>query len=155
MAPLDMEVFTSPGVDPAVITVGATKVNGTVSRADDTLASYSAKGPTMLDHIVKPDLVAPGNKVVSLLSAQYNSSIHQRQNQITPSYYSSGGSKTVADTNYFMLSGTSMAAAHASGAAALLVAQYPNLTPDQIKAVLMVTATKFGRLSSTSTDAAT
>jgi serine protease AprX len=30
------------------------------------IASYSSKGPTLLDHIVKPDLVAPGNRLVSL-----------------------------------------------------------------------------------------
>ena len=59
--------IVSPGNDPYVITVGATKTNGTPSRLDDSVASYSSKGPTLIDHIVKPDLVAPGNNVVSLL----------------------------------------------------------------------------------------
>ena len=36
---------------------------------DDLLASYSSKGPTLLDHVVKPDLVAPGNGIVSALPA--------------------------------------------------------------------------------------
>ena len=58
----------APGNDPNVITVGATKTNGTPGRLDDTVASYSSKGPTLLDHVVKPDLVAPGNRVVSLAS---------------------------------------------------------------------------------------
>ena len=58
----------APGNDPNVITVGATKTNGTPGRLDDTVASYSSKGPTLLDHIVKPDLVAPGNRIVSLAS---------------------------------------------------------------------------------------
>ena len=53
--------ITSPANDPYVITVGAMKTNGTASRADDTMASYSSKGPTLIDHIVKPDLVAPGD----------------------------------------------------------------------------------------------
>jgi len=48
--------------------VGALKTMGTISRADDAMASYSSKGPTLIDHIVKPDLVAPGNRVVSLNS---------------------------------------------------------------------------------------
>ena len=52
--------ITAPGNDPYVITVGAMKTNGTPSRGDDTMASYSSKGPTLIDHIVKPDLVAPG-----------------------------------------------------------------------------------------------
>src|SRR5215467_1762350 len=56
----------APGNEPAVITVGATKTNNTPTRADDTIASYSSKGPTLLDHVVKPDLVAPGNRIVSL-----------------------------------------------------------------------------------------
>jgi serine protease AprX len=42
---------------------------GTSSRADDHIASYSSKGPTLFDHIVKPDLVAPGNRIISLYTA--------------------------------------------------------------------------------------
>src|SRR5262249_19493992 len=56
----------APGNDPNVITVGATKTNGTPTRIDDTIASYSSKGPTLIDHVVKPDLVAPGNRIISL-----------------------------------------------------------------------------------------
>src|SRR5271166_2065156 len=58
-----------PANDPAVITVGATRTLNTATRVDDTIASYSSKGPTVIDHIVKPDLVAPGNRLVSLLAA--------------------------------------------------------------------------------------
>jgi serine protease AprX len=56
----------APGNDPAVITVGATRTMGTATRVDDAIASYSSKGPTLVDHLVKPDLVAPGNRLVSL-----------------------------------------------------------------------------------------
>src|SRR5580704_8611729 len=56
----------APGNDPLVLTVGATKSNGSASAAAETLASFSSKGPTTYDHIVKPDLVAPGNDIVSL-----------------------------------------------------------------------------------------
>src|SRR5580693_3312538 len=45
---------TSPGNDPYVITVGAMKTMGTPTRLDDEMASYSSKGPTGIDHIVKP-----------------------------------------------------------------------------------------------------
>jgi hypothetical protein len=41
---------------------------GTYPRNDDLIASYSSKGPTLIDNVVKPDLVAPGNLVVSILA---------------------------------------------------------------------------------------
>ncbi len=52
--------INAPGNDPYVITVGAMKTEGTYTRTDDLIASYSSKGPTQIDHVVKPDLVAPG-----------------------------------------------------------------------------------------------
>src|SRR5260370_8302960 len=58
--------ITSPGNDPYVITVGAMKTEGSPVRSNSLIASYSSKGPTLLDHVVKPDIVAPGNRVVSL-----------------------------------------------------------------------------------------
>ena len=57
--------ITAPGNDPYVITVGAMKTMGTDSLGDDLIASYSSKGPTLFDHIVKPDIVAPGNQIIS------------------------------------------------------------------------------------------
>ena len=46
--------ITAPGNDPYVITVGAMKTESTYSRTDDLIATYSSKGPTQVDHIVKP-----------------------------------------------------------------------------------------------------
>ena len=63
--------ITAPGNDPYVITVGAMNTKGTPDRSDDVMTSYSSKGPTAIDHIVKPDLVAPGNRVVSLQTGGY------------------------------------------------------------------------------------
>jgi len=57
---------------------------GTSSRADDHIASYSSKGPTLFDHIVKPDLVAPGNRIIiSLYTAALTlkTFIRQRNSQ--------------------------------------------------------------------------
>src|SRR5205823_3748297 len=51
--------IASPGNDPYVITVGAMKDMATTTRGDDLIASYSSKGPTLRDHVAKPDIVAP------------------------------------------------------------------------------------------------
>src|SRR5205814_685202 len=60
--------IAAPGNDPYVITVGVMKTANTPTRIDDTIASYSSKGPTAYDYVVKPDIVAPGNQVVSTLA---------------------------------------------------------------------------------------
>ncbi|MEP7076698.1 MAG: S8 family serine peptidase, partial [Acidobacteriota bacterium] len=65
----------SPGNEPSAITVGATNTFGTDSRSDDGIATYSSRGPTRsywtdtagtkhFDNLIKPDLVAPGNKLI-------------------------------------------------------------------------------------------
>jgi serine protease AprX len=131
--------ITAPGNDPYVITVGAVNSKDNTDRTDDTIATYSSKGPTAIDHIVKPDLVAPGNRVVSYqsvsatLEKSYPSNI-----PATNTYLSSG--TTAPSPYYFTLSGTSMAAPVVSGMAATLIQKRPSLTPDQVKAILMKTA---------------
>ena len=60
----------APGNDPYVLTVGAMNTRETASLQDDIIASYSSKGPSFIDHVVKPDVVAPGNLVTSLQYSQ-------------------------------------------------------------------------------------
>ena len=80
--------ITSPANDPLVITVGAMKTMATASRADDLIASYSSKGPTLIDHVVKPDIVAPGNRVISLVASKSQVvSSSTAANKILYSYY--------------------------------------------------------------------
>jgi serine protease AprX len=58
----------SPGNLPAAITVGASNTKGTATTVDDVMATYSSSGPTPIDGDVKPDLVAPGNRIVSAVA---------------------------------------------------------------------------------------
>jgi serine protease AprX len=122
--------IVSPGNSPWVLTVGATNTRGTVARSDDVMATYSSRGPTAVDGLLKPDLVAPGNKVAAAaavgayLTRTYPDRVVVGQGQ----------------QSYIELSGTSMAAAVVSGAAALLLEARPDLTPAQVKAVLQATS---------------
>ncbi len=138
---------TAPGNDPYVITVGAFNTHGTDPTNDDTMTSFSSKGPSLLDHVIKPDLVAPGNRMVSLNVPGSTLDRNYPANEVAPSLYGSCSNTAY----YFRLSGTSMAAPLVSGAVALMLERMPNLTPDQVKARLMKTATKSYPAYSTAT----
>jgi len=130
----------SPANSPYVITVGATRTAGTPSRSDDEITTYSSKGPAPVDHIVKPDLVAPGNLIDSTMASGFLSKSHPA-NLVDPLSYNSKAS--LGTKSYFInLSGTSMAAAVTSGSIACLLDSESKLTPDQVKARPMLTATK-------------
>ena len=79
--------ITSPGNSPYALTVGAIDTAGTVDRSDDTIAPYSSRGPSAFDMGVKPDVVAPGTRLVSLeaqnsyLSLHYPTLAHRRLRQ--------------------------------------------------------------------------
>jgi serine protease AprX len=133
--------ITSPANDPYVITVGSMKPMATPTRTDDLIASYSSKGPTWIDRIVKPDVVAPGNLLVSTETPSTTLYASEPSNLVPNSYYMFGGS-SAPSTSYFSLSGTSMAAGIVSGMVADLLDANPRLTPDQVKARLMRTASK-------------
>ncbi len=108
-----------------MITAGALDDRATPSASDDVMANFSSAGPTSPDGWVKPDLVTSGRSVVSL--AAPGSTV-----------YDSYPSARVGQAN-FVGSGTSFSAAIVSGAAALVLADNPGLTPDQIKARLLGT----------------
>ena len=93
---------------------------------------------------MKPDIIAPGNKVISVVAK--NSVLFTANggtNQIPLSEYSTKGNTEDPSNAYFRLSGTSMACPVVAGAAALMLQKDPSLTPDTIKARLMVSADKW------------
>jgi serine protease AprX len=145
--------IAAPGDDPYAITVGAMKPMATTTRADDMIASYSSKGPTLYDHIVKPDIVAPGNLMISVLASSSVTLAKAAPGNIVALSSYSTNAKGAA--SYFTLSGTSMAAPVVSGAVALLLQKSASLTPDQVKARLMKSAYKTFPRYSTATDPTT
>jgi serine protease AprX len=113
----------APANDPFVITVGALDNKGTLDYSDDTAASWSTWGHT-LDGFSKPEIGASGRYMVGAVPSG-SSLVSEFPNNV----YSPG---------YLQLSGTSFAAPVVSGAVAQLLARHPNLTPDDVKAGLML-----------------
>jgi serine protease AprX len=134
-----------PANDPFVITVGAVDDQGTADTGDDVLASFSAYGTTE-SGFSKPDLVAPGTNIISLL-AKKNCVLYKQHPD-----HRVGGAANGRDY-YFRMSGTSMASAVTAGAVALLLQDEPDLTPDQVKHRLMAMAQPFNGTEPGSTGA--
>ncbi|WP_449600469.1 S8 family serine peptidase [Paenibacillus sp. Marseille-Q9583] len=79
------------------------------------LANFSSMGPGMPDYLIKPDVVAPGVNINSTIPSWDGNYEHA----------------------YGLKSGTSMATPHVVGAVALLLSEYSDLKPNEIKALLM------------------
>ena len=77
------------------------------------ITSFSSGGPTNFDHKLKPDVAAPGGQILSSTLTEF------------------------AGAPFAVFDGTSMAAPHVSGAAALLLQQHPDWSPQQVKSALM------------------
>ncbi len=131
--------ITTPGNSPWVITVGAVNDHGTSLRSDDTIAGYSSRGPTRsydaftgrFDHLIKPELVAPGNLVIA--AEAKNSKLKKLMKE-------HGIADEEKNDKYISLSGTSMSAPMVSGVVALMLETNPDLTPALVKGILMYTA---------------
>ncbi|MEU4096321.1 S8 family serine peptidase [Streptomyces sp. NPDC026673] len=108
----------SPGSADDALTVAAVDKNG-------DMADFSNRGPRIGDGAAKPDIAAPGVDIVAARAA-------------------GTAMGTVVDEYYTAANGTSMATPHVAGAAAIVAQQHPELTGQQIKALLMDTATDLG-----------
>ncbi len=128
--------ITSPGNAPWVITVGASSTMGSLTRADDTLASFSSHGPTAINYSAKPDIVASGVGTIS--TAAFGSAEYQNCLVAVPTCLL-GGTRYAA-APYMALSGTSMATPVVTGTVAQMLQANPNLTPNLVKAILEYTA---------------
>jgi len=112
--------LADPATNPFVIAVAATAWKGN----DWSIPSWSSSG----DGIRNPDVSAPGTSITSLRSPGSRIDIEHPEGYVSETLFKGSGS--------------SQAAAVVSGAAALLLSARPELTPDQVKAMLKSTAVK-------------
>ena len=112
------DTIAIPARNPYVIAVGASDSRGTSDPSDDSVAPFSSRA-----HGRSADLVAPGVGVVSV--------------RVAGSVIDAQFPAARQGTALFRGNGTSQATAVVSGGAALLLARYPKLTPDQAKATMM------------------
>jgi serine protease AprX len=116
-------VLNDPAVSPRVLSVGADDTRGTLSIDDDTVPAWSSRGDGQRD----VDLLAPGKSIVSLRDPGGSVDVEHPEARV--------------GERYFRGSGTSQSAAVVAGAAALVIQRKSDIKPDEVKALLMRTAT--------------
>ncbi len=116
------ELLRNPATNPYVIAVGAYDTNGTNTTGDDFIAEFTNCGTNARTI----DVAAPGRSLISLRAPGSMADERHPEARI--------------DDTLFKGTGTSQAAAVVSGAVALMLDQRPNLTPDQVKELLVSTA---------------
>jgi serine protease AprX len=120
-----------PGADPFVITVGSFADQGTLALNDDRESVFSSRGPTR-DGFAKPDVLAPGEHVVSL---RVPGTALDREVASLAQAPDVAGDPPVGP--YARLTGTSASTAMAAGAAALVLEARRTYTATQVKGALI------------------
>jgi len=114
--------INTPGTASLPITVASGTLGGQYRGGDgnprDTISYFSSRSPVLGTYHIKSDIVAPGHYIMS----------------------------TVLNGGYATASGTSMAAPHIAGIAALMRQAFPDAEPCEIKARMMNTARPLGTL---------
>ncbi|RZV38481.1 MAG: hypothetical protein EX272_02575 [Chromatiales bacterium] len=129
--------ITSPANSRKVITVGSLTDNNTGDDySDDYVSTFSSRGPSIGDHVSKPDLVAPGNRLIA--ASPKNSYLEL----LLPGLVVACTTQDACDDNYMTMSGTSMATPMVAAAAALMLEKDPTLSPATVKARLMRSSKK-------------
>jgi serine protease AprX len=118
--------MSDPATDQFILNAGSAATNGTLSPADDTISTFTSLTYSGGANR-RTDVMAPGEAIVSLRDPGSN---------IDTTY---PGARV--GTTLFRGSGTSQATAITSAAVALLLQARPNLTPDQVKNLLMYNGT--------------
>lgn len=108
-----MAIRTAIEAEDETVTIDGHNPVEVVTDNADILAGFSSRGPSNFTENIKPDITAPGVNI-----------------------YSSAFDETTGDLSWEMMQGTSMASPHTAGAAALLLAQRPDLTPADVKSLL-------------------
>jgi subtilisin family serine protease len=147
--------IASPGHEPSAITVGSVNTRQTLVRAQHSINHFSSRGPTRgsawydskhmpasftvqrayrkADNLLKPDLVAPGNRIAGARS-DWSALGSLEALRVA-------GTAGGTDAALMQLSGTSISAPAVAGTVALMLQANPGLTPPLIKAILQYTAT--------------
>jgi subtilisin family serine protease len=113
-----------PGTARRIITVGSYVTRFAGGSPPGQVSSFSSRGPTRYG-LLKPEIAAPGEMIVSARSSRSDA-------------------PSDPDPHRTPMNGTSMAAPHVAGAAALILSVRPGLTCEQVKQILMQTARRDG-----------
>ena len=130
----------TPGADPFVITVGSFDDQGTVAGQDDRESLFSSRGPTV-DGFAKPDILAPGRRVMSL--RPIDGAAHDATVGATATGAANVHGRPVTSslsfdpTFYVRMSGTSVSSAMVAGVAALVLSHHPEYSPTKIKGAVL------------------
>lgn len=138
--------LTSPAAATRAITVAASNDSNTQTRADDTIANFSSRGPRDNDgdtdtiDELKPEVTAPGAHGSTQCGG------FDPANGIRAARFNTASSR-------LRLCGTSMAAPHVAGVAALIMDARPGINAASVKDLIISTATSMGTPSNPTVDA--
>jgi serine protease AprX len=167
--------IATPGADPFVITVGSLDDQGTLTEVDDRESAFSSRGPT-IDGFAKPDVLAPGRRIVSLrangsaldyakapaltlaaaavrdAAAQLHNALTTTRDQGNKDRDNNKGSGSRSDL-YVRMSGTSVSSAMVAGTAALVLAYHRDYSPTKVKGAIVNSAHRIAGSATRAADA--